>query len=282
MGRRAGVPKLSILNCVLMKHVTIIGMGLIGGSFYKAAEREGFKVTGIDKNDQVDVTEADIIIIALSPALAVGWLRQYGSAIKDGAIVIDTCGIKQNIYNAFSENRNKRKWYFIPGHPMAGKEVSGFANSDANLFSKASMIVTPYPDTPAQILEEAFAFLLKLGFKKIVTTTPEHHDEMIAYTSQLCHIISSAYVREELSAAHDGFSAGSFRDMVRVGAPDPALWTELFDSNSDALLPILDRYIGRLTTLRDAIASHDKTTITEELQKGSAAKLKIRHGEKPL
>lgn len=257
--------------------IAIAGMGLIGGSFYKAAKRAGYDVVGFDKGDPVDVRDADIVFVALAPQTAVDWIRLHADEFKMGAAVIDTCGIKGPVCRALTDVTDGRGWTFVGGHPMAGKEVSGYANSDADLFKGASMILTPRPDTSPALLDRLRALFAELGFGRTVITTPEHHDEMIAYTSQLCHIISSAYLREPLSLEHAGFSAGSFRDLTRVGAPAPTLWSELFASNSEALLPILDRYIARLVDFRDAIAKDNRSALAEQLAEGGSIKAKLNH-----
>ena len=251
------------------------GMGLIGGSFYKAAKRAGHDVVGFDKGDPVDVRDADVVFVALAPQTAVDWIRLHADEFKAGAAVIDTCGIKGPVCRALAGVDNGRGWTFIGGHPMAGKEVSGFANSDADLFKGASMILTPAPGTDEALLDRLRALFAELGFGRTVVTDPEHHDAMIAFTSQLCHIISSAYVREPLALGHEGFSAGSFKDMIRVGAPSPALWSELFASNREALLPILDRFIARLSDFQEAIANDDRAALAEQLAEGHAIKAKL-------
>ena len=255
--------------------IAIAGMGLIGGSFYKAAKRAGHDVVGFDKGDPVDVRDADVVFVALAPVTAVDWIRLHAAEFKEGSAVVDTCGIKGPVCRALNGVEAGRGWTFIGGHPMAGKEVSGFANSDADLFKGASMILTPQPGTSPSLLDRLRALFAEMGFGRTVITTPEHHDEMIAFTSQLCHIISSAYVREPLSLEHSGFSAGSFKDMIRVGAPSPALWSELFASNREALLPVLNRYIARLADFREAIANNDRPALVEQLAEGGAIKAKI-------
>ena len=255
--------------------IAITGMGLIGGSFYKAAKRAGHDVVGFDKGDPVDVRDADVVFVALAPETAVDWIRLHAAEFKEGAAVIDTCGIKGPVCRALSGVEAGRRWTFIGGHPMAGKEVSGFANSDADLFKGASMILTPQSGTSPALLDRLRALFSELGFGRTVITTPDHHDEMIAFTSQLCHIISSAYVREPLALEHSGFSAGSFKDMIRVGAPSPALWSELFASNREALLPVLDRYIARLEDFREAIANNNRPTLVRQLAEGHDNKVRL-------
>ena len=256
--------------------IAIAGMGLIGGSLYKAAKRAGHDVVGFDKGDPVDVRDADVVFVALAPAIAIDWIRLHAPEFKDGAVVVDTCGVKGCVCRALAGVADGRGWTFVGGHPMAGKEVSGFANSDADLFKGASMILTPYPGTDEALLDRLRALFAELGFGRTVVTDPEHHDAVIAFTSQLCHVISSAYVREPLALEHDGFSAGSFRDLTRVGAPEPALWSELFLANGDALLPVLDRYIARLAAFRDAIAAGDRNALARQLVEGAEVKAKLK------
>ena len=263
-----------------MKKIAIAGMGLIGGSLFKAARRAGYEARGFDKGEAVEVADSDLVFAALPPSVAIDWIRAHAGDFKAGAVVVDTCGIKGPICDAFAPDAASRRWTFVGGHPMAGKEVSGFANSDADLFRRASMILTPYPKTPAAILGALRGLFADLGFARVVVTDPARHDAMIAFTSQLCHVVSSAYVREPLALGHDGFSAGSFRDMVRVGAPDPQLWSELFADNREALLPVLDRFLGRLQDFRAALAADDRPALARQIEEGVAAKARL-HAHQP-
>ena len=155
---------------------------------------------------------------------------------------------------------------------MAGKEVSGYANSSADLFEGASMVITPYAFTPPEAVERLKAIFASIGFARFAVTDPKRHDEMIAYTSQLAHVVSSAYVQDPLSRGHVGFSAGSYQDMTRVATVDPDVWTDLFLSNKDALDAVLGRLIGRLGGFREAIRSGDPSALRELLSEGRAAK----------
>ena len=258
--------------------IAIVGLGLIGGSFFKAIREKGLAVTGIDKNDPVEVGDADLLIIALHPGLAIKWLKTYNKKIKSGAIVLDVCGVKASLCKAVSEL--EKDWTFLPGHPMAGKEVSGFENSSAALFEGASMILTPQTEKEREAAENLKPFFESLGFAKVILTTPEEHDEVIAYTSQLCHILSNAYLRDELALKSEGFSGGSFRDLTRVGAPDPELWTELFLMDREALLPVLDRLIKRLSDFRSALEKEDEEALRSQLQEGTSMKEKLTFREK--
>ena len=258
--------------------IAIAGLGLIGGSFFKALSQTEHEVTGFDVGDEVDVHDAGIVIVALHPRTAIDWIQLHAGEFMEGAIVLDTCGIKGPVMAAVAQIAAGAKWRFCGGHPMAGKEVSGFRNSDATLFRSATMILVPGEGIDDDALATLNALSLDAGFRRTLVADAAHHDEMIAYTSQLCHVISSCYLRDELAAAHDGFSAGSFRDMIRVGAPDPALWSQLFIDNQEALLPVLDRMIGRLAAMRASIAASDLEALSAQLSEGRAIKLKIDTG----
>ena len=253
----------------------VIGKGLIGGSVEKAALRAGFRAEVFRGRAEVpDLSSFDIVFVALPPSATVPKIRDVfrSGKLKEGATVVDIVGVKESIVRELSLCPGGPGRYFVPGHPMAGKEKTGYGNSCENLFDGASMILTPYGGTPPQLLERMEKYFSALGFARTVKTSPEAHDRLIAYTSQLCHIISSAYVRDPLSARHSGFSAGSFRDMVRVGAPDPDVWTELFLANAKALLPVLDGYLDRLSGMRDAISSGDAAALHAILERGVEAK----------
>ena len=228
--------------------IAVIGKGLIGGSFEKAAKRAGHEACVFDKGEDFRVEGADVVFVAVPPSAVVSVVDAIAPRLKEGA------------------------------DPMAGKEKTGYENSDAALFDGASMILTPYPTYGRAPLDMLEGLLGEMGFARIVYTTPAHHDEMIAFTSQLCHLISSAYVREPLAADHVGYSAGSFRDMVRVGAPDPDTWTELFFANREALLPVLERYIARMEEFRGALAADDRGRMHRALEEGVAAKSRFGRG----
>lgn len=262
-------------------HVAVAGMGLIGGSLYKAARRAGLDVSGVDRGDPVDVRAADVVFVALPPQTAVDWVLLHAPEFKPGAVVVDTCGVKAAVCRPLFAAAANQSWTFVGGHPMAGKEVSGFANSTPDLFRNASMILVPPPGAPEPLLRRLAALFADLGFARTVLSSPERHDELIAYTSQLCHLASSAYLRDPLAPAHAGFSAGSFRDLVRVGAPDPALWSELFSANREALLPVLDRFIARLSAFRTALAADDRPALAAQLAEGTAAKKALQASAHP-
>ena len=258
--------------------IAIIGKGLIGGSFEKAAKRAGHAAIAFDKGEDFRVEDAEIVFVAVPPSAVVAVVDEIAPRLREGAIVVDATGVKNIVCESLKKYAFETHWVFVGGHPMAGKEKTGYENSDASLFDGASMILTPYPTYGRSPLDKLERLLRELGFARIVYTDPRHHDEMIAFTSQLCHLISSAYVREPLAKDHVGYSAGSFRDMARVGAPDPDTWTELFFANRAALLPILGRYIDRLDDFRGALAANDRGRLHRALEDSVAAKVSFGNG----
>lgn len=258
--------------------VAIAGLGLIGGSFLKALAAAGVEVSGFDRDDPVDVGGADVVIVALHPLTAVEWIAAHAAEFKHGAVVVDTCGVKGFVMERVAPVAAGAKWRFVGGHPMAGKETFGFRNSDPGLFRNASMLLVPPDGTPEEVIATLRELFSLVGFKKTIVTDAASHDRRIAYTSQLCHILSSAYLRDPLALEHEGFSAGSFRDMIRVGAPEPRLWSELFDENREALLPVLDRILARLSKMRDSIAAGDRESVAAQLAEGKPIKDKVNLG----
>ena len=186
--------------------------------------------------------------------------------------MIDCAGVKRCVCSQVEPVAAKYSWTYIGGHPMAGREFSGCASARATLFENASMILCPAPDAAIEAREAAKAFFLEAGFKSVRFCTPEAHDQMIAYTSQLAHVVSGAYVKNPLAARHKGFSAGSFQDMTRVARMNPAMWTELFLENDDLLLPALDDLILRLQGYREALASRDPAQLEPVRQEGNLCK----------
>ncbi|MCL2492653.1 MAG: prephenate dehydrogenase [Clostridiales bacterium] len=270
--------------------IGIIGLGLIGGSLAKAIKlHTKHTVYGSNRSEEVlkkaELTEAidgrltdetlpdmDLVIVALYPHQIVKTIKEKAGLFKDGALVIDCGGVKRFIMEELRDTVAGRPWHFIGGHPMAGREYSGFRYAKDDLFDGASMILTPDDETPIDLLSDAKAFFLAIGFGRVVFTTPEEHDEMIAYTSQMAHILSSVYIRSELALKHKGFSAGSFLDMTRVARLNETMWAELFLLNRDALVSELDGLINRVVLYRDALAAEDEEGLTRLLREGRERK----------
>lgn len=278
-----------MVYCAADMKVGIAGLGLIGGSFAKAAARAGHEVyvwnrtratadaavaEGVAKGVlEDDFGACDVILVALPPEAVAPWIDARQATFRPGAVVVDATGVKTAICRALEKYAFQERWTFVGGHPMAGKEVAGWANASADLYRNASMILTPYPSCGRGPLDALEAFFKGLGFGRVVFTTPQHHDRMIALTSQLAHVVSSAYIQDPLAQDHAGYSAGSFHDMTRVALLDPDIWTDLFMANRDALLVTLEGLIARLDGFRAALAAGDADALRALLAAGRAARV---------
>ncbi len=275
--------------------IGIRGMGLIGGSFEKAFRTAGHEVLNLKDATSAEIGRCNLVIVCLPPLMVAPWIVGHADDFAADALITDAAGVKGAVCPQVEPVAKTAKWTYVGGHPMAGKERSGYANSDADLYKGASMIfsvtgcgVTELRGseddvatsqlrnfaTPRQCdaIERLISIFREIGFARFVVTDPKHHDEMIAYTSQLAHVVSSAYVRDPLAVKHLGFSAGSFQDMTRVATVDPDIWTDLFLSNKDSLGAVLSRLIERLAQYRDAIRGEDAAALRALLAEGRAAK----------
>lgn len=281
-------------------NVAVVGLGLIGGSVAKSLKKfTPHTVLGTDLNPQVmykakllDAVDGeltrerlgicDVVIVATWPKAAVAYLREQAGALKPGALVMDICGVKRAVCEPLWQLSREHDFLFVGGHPMAGIEYSGFDYASAGLFANASMILTPPPGVSIQTLDFLKHFWRELGFGRVVMTTPENHDRVIAYTSQLAHVVSSAYIRSPFALEHHGFSAGSFKDMTRVARLDEGMWTELFLLNREPLLQELDGLIDRLSQYRQALGEQDGPTLQALLREGRERKeLADKKGDEP-
>jgi prephenate dehydrogenase len=273
--------------------VAIAGLGLIGASFAKAIKaRTAHGVCGFDASEAVGraaraagvidsfgaagFAEADIVLVALYPRASVEFIRAHVRAFKRGALIVDLCGVKRYVCDRVAPLLAGSGLVFIGGHPMAGREYSGFEHSIPTLFDKADMILTPQDDVSAEDLRAAGDFFLSLGFGRITIATPERHDEMIALTSQLAHVVSSAYAQNPLARDFSGFSAGSFGDMTRVARLNEDMWTELFLLNGDFLTKQIDVILENLSAFRKYIAEGDAEALREKLKQGRLIKETLR------
>lgn len=268
--------------------ITVVGLGLIGGSLCKAIKKHtNHTVYGIDINKETlemalsqnaidavtdDLSLADITIVSLYPITTIDYIKENASKFKKGSIVIDTCGIKKAIVDAVTPVLAENDVTFIGVHPMAGREFSGFEYSLDNLFDDASFIITPdksVSQTKINLIED---FAYSIHFKKVVTATPEEHDQIIAFTSQLAHVVSNAYIKSPTHQKQLGFSAGSFQDLTRVAKLNETMWTPLFLLNKDPLCFEIDYIIARLTEYRDAMQNNDAERLKSLLRDGRILK----------
>ena len=271
-------------------NIGIVGLGLIGGSMAKSIKaRTGHTVCGADLDGETmtlarmcgaidapltdeNLPQCGLILIAIRPGAAVEWVRTHGARIAKSAIVVDLCGVKRVVVEAIAPLAEQYGFSYIGGHPMAGRERGGFTASSEDLYVGASMILTPDKRTDMKLLETLQAFFLDLGFAGLTFSQPEEHDRIIAFTSQLAHIVSSAYVKSPEAQRRRGFSAGSFRDMTRVARLDEDMWTELFLDDADYLTHELEVLIGHLEEYRSALKERDASRLHDLLKEGRELK----------
>ncbi len=273
-------------------NVGILGLGLIGGSLARAYALEGHTVYAIQRNesmlsfamlagavhgklDEATVPLCDLILLAIYPGGSVKWLEEHAHLISRDALVLDCCGTKREICSRCFPLAEQYGFTFVGGHPMAGSQFSGFKYSRANLFQGAPMVLIPPAFDDIGLLERVTQALKPCGFGSFSVTTAEDHDRMIAFTSQMPHILSNAFIKSPTASSHKGFSAGSYKDLTRVAWLNPGMWTELFLENKDNLLFELDTYIENLTAYRDAISRTDSQTLTALLEEGKRRKEEV-------
>ena len=271
-------------------NVGIVGLGLIGGSMAKSIKvRTAHRVWGVDLDAETmtlsrlsgaidgmltpeNLPQCDLVLVAIRPAAAVRWVSENAHLIRKTAILVDLCGVKRNVCEKLAPIAKEAGFAYIGGHPMAGRERGGFVHSSEELFTGASMILTPDQNTDMRMLETLKSFFTDIGFAGLTFSTPEEHDRIIAYTSQLAHLVSSAYVKSPEAQRRRGFSAGSFRDMTRVAHLDEAMWTELFLDDADYLTEQLEILIDHLNEYREALTARDAEHLQALLKDGREKK----------
>ena len=271
-------------------NVGIVGLGLIGGSLAKSTKtRTAHTVWGVDLNQESmmlarmcgaidapltdeNLPQCDLILVAIRPQAAINWVTEHAALIAPTAIVVDMCGVKRKVVEAIAPIAKEHGFSYIGGHPMAGRERWGFTAATDDLFAGASMILTPDDRSDMLLLESLKAFFSDIGFGTLTFSTPEEHDRIISFTSQLAHIVSSAYIKSPEAQRRRGFSAGSFRDMTRVARLDEDMWTELFLADADFLTGELDTLLRHLEEYRAALESRDAETLRALLKDGREKK----------
>ncbi len=276
----------------MKKKIVLVGLGLIGGSLAKALRANTqHEVLGIDTDEDSlldacacgavdgkatkgDLKEADIVYLCVYPEAAVEFVRQYGKCLKPGCIVTDTCGVKGKICSELKREQENCEFYFVAGHPMAGKEFSGFPASDPSIFVGASYLIAPC-GAPEWAVKEISELAAAMGFGRVVLTTPEQHDQVIAFTSQVPHVLACAYVMSPRCREHQGFSAGSYRDVSRVARINEVLWSRLFLDNRESLVKELDTLLENIGKIRDAVAGKDEQKLRELLRTAAEIKREV-------
>ena len=272
--------------------VGILGLGLIGGSLARAYALEGHTVLACEKDesilsfamlagavhgklDESTIPSCDLILLAIYPGGSASWVEQHAHLVSPTTLVLDCCGIKQEVCQRCFPLAQKYGFTFVGGHPMAGSQFSGFKYSRANLFSGQPMVLVPPVFDNIQLLHRVKEMLKPCDFGSFSVTTAEEHDKMIAFTSQMPHIVSNAYIKSPTARNHKGFSAGSYRDLTRVAWLNPQMWAELFMENKENVLQELDFYIQSLTAYRDAIAFDDMPHLISLLEEGKKRKEEV-------
>lgn len=273
--------------------IAVAGLGLIGGSLAKAfrtlpeAEVLGYDIDNttimraklVDAMDAVmdeeNIKECDYIFVALYPKATQDFLEKFAPYIGKNTVVVDCAGTKRGVCEQGFALAKENGFCFVGGHPMAGTQFSGFKYSRASLFDKASMILVPAKDEKLEVLQALKELLVKIGFKSVTITNAAEHDRIIAYTSQLAHVVSNAYVKSPNARVHKGFSAGSYRDLTRVAKLNSTMWAELFLDNSDNIASEIDGIISELEKYSKAIKENDKETLTQLLNEGTIIKESI-------
>ena len=270
----------------------IVGLGLIGGSMAKAYKEAGHEVYAADIDSAIlemsmlagvtdgvldagSLPDCELIILCLYPKASVQWLEDNAEHINKNAMVIDCCGVKREVCQPCFAIAEKYGFTYAGGHPMAGLQYSGYKYSRSNLFKGSSMIIVPPTYEDIDLLQRIKDALAPAQFGRITISNADEHDRMIAFTSQMAHVVSNAYIKSPTAKTHRGFSAGSYKDLIRVAKLNEVMWTELFLENGDYLVNDLDGLIASLQQYRNAIKDGDAATLQELLAEGRRCKEEV-------
>ena len=272
--------------------VGILGLGLIGGSMARAYALDGHTVLACEQDEQMlqfamlagavhgkldetSIPSCDLILLAIYPDGSATWLEENAKLIPKDVLVMDLCGIKREICRRCFPLAETYGFTFVGGHPMAGSQFSGFKYSRANLFTGQPMVLVPPRFDDISLLDRCKQLLAPCGFGRFSVTTADEHDRIIAFTSQMPHILSNAFIKSPTATNHKGFSAGSYKDLTRVAWLNPGMWAELFMENKEYTLAELDIYIESLRAYQTALANNDLETLTALLEEGKRRKEEV-------
>jgi len=258
------------------KRILIVGLGLLGGSYAKALKRFGFHISAITKEqesidyalreniidegtteiDETIIGNADVVIFALYPHVFVEWIEQNQGFFKRGALITDVTGVKGSIVYKIQEML-RPDVEFIAAHPMAGREVSGVENSTEKMFVGANYIVTPTEKNTKEAIDTCMELGRLLGFSNVAALSPEEHDDMIGFLSQLTHCIAITLMTCNDKEDMEKFTGDSFRDLTRIARINDLMWSELFIANKEALLNQMDLFMGKFKELKEMLEAED-------------------------
>lgn len=273
-------------------NVGILGLGLIGGSMARAFAKAGHHVFAAERDnsifqfaelagavhgklDENTVIYCQLILLAVYPGECVSWLEKHAALVHKDALVMDLCGIKEGVCARCFPLAEANGFTFIGGHPMAGSHHSGFKASRSNLFSGAPMVLVPSKFDDIQLLQRAKDALAPCNFGTFSVCTAQEHDRLIAFTSQMPHILSNAFIKSPTASSHNGFSAGSYKDLTRVAWLNSKMWAELCMENRENMLFELDTYLASLSAYRQALENRDITALTALLEDGKQRKEEV-------
>ena len=272
--------------------IGIVGLGLIGGFMARTYSKAGHTVLAADTDESIlafakladvvkeslnttNIHSCDLILLAIYPDGCAGWLEENAHLVNPNALVMDLCGIKKEICNRCFPLAEKYGFTFVGGHPMAGSHLSGFKASRSNLFQGAPMVLVPPRFDEMQLLQRVKDTLAPCNFGSFSVCTAEEHDRLIAFTSQMPHVLSNAFIKSPTALSHNGFSAGSYKDLTRVAWLNPQMWAQLCMENRENMLFELDTYIASLNAYRAALENRDIDTLITLLDEGKRRKEEV-------
>ncbi|MBR7071565.1 MAG: prephenate dehydrogenase [Clostridia bacterium] len=272
--------------------VGIVGLGLIGGSFAKAYDAAGHCVLAYDTNASVlsfsqlsgevageltdeRIGECDLILLCVYPRAAVEWVKKKAPLLGKNQLVMDCCGTKRTVCNTCFAIAEQYGFVFVGGHPMAGTHHSGYKYATEDLYRGAPMVIVPPDFDHIDLLDRVKRLLQPVGFGQFSVTTAEQHDQMIAFTSQLAHVVSNAYIKSPTALKHQGFSAGSYKDMTRVARLNPEMWAELFLENKEYLVQEINQLLDFLSEYKEALQTDNQEELIRLLAEGSQRKAEV-------
>ena len=273
-------------------NVGILGLGLIGGSMARAYAKAGHTVFAADRDESIytfatlagavhgklnadTIPSCDLLLLAIYPTGCINWLEANAAYVNKDTLVLDLCGVKGEICRRCFSIAEEYGFTFTGGHPMAGSHYSGFKFSRSNLFQGAPMVIVPHRLDEMQLLERIKNALEPCGFGSFSVCSASEHDKMIAFTSQMPHVLSNAYIKSPTALGHKGFSAGSYKDLTRVAWLNPQMWAELCMDNRENVLQELDSYIAELSSYRDALENQNLDKLTALFDEGRRRKEEV-------
>ena len=272
--------------------VGVVGLGLIGGSVAKAYHAKGHKVYAWNRSRKTldfalisgdvdaelteeNAHECDLIMVCLYPKASIDWVRKFAPYFGSETMVMDACGTKREICETCFKLAEEHGFTFVGAHPMAGTKDSGYKYSKADMFVGAPMVIVPPRFDDINLFAKVKELLVPLEMGKFSITSADDHDQMIAFTSQLSHLVASSFIKSPAAERQGGFAGGTYRDMTRVAYLNAPMWAEIFISNKDCLLAELDSLIGNLSKYREAVSEEDLEELKALLEEGSRRKQEL-------